>query len=217
MALHRLPAGTDVAEMALFDVESLPPSRSLDSEGLDALVARERLIRLPTDGDGGYLLHLYVDEPPPAQIMRFCVVEDKLVGRFSTAGRIAFGGVESACQDFKPNRLIRSDTVIRPGSYALVAYRTDIPDKVVTKTIEVASTCRERWLDRAPLIVTLASLGLAFVFAIRQNFLAAAVVLVARYLSVEAIKRIPGQAALAARREKAQSNLPSIVIEMRSI
>lgn len=60
MPRYRLPAGTDVAEMALFDVDSLPQSQPPDGEGLDELATRKRLIRLPTDGDGDYLLHLYL-------------------------------------------------------------------------------------------------------------------------------------------------------------
>jgi hypothetical protein len=217
MAHHRLPAGTDVAEMALFDVDALPQSRPPNGDGLDELVSTERLIRLPTGADGGYLLHLYVDEPPPEQVMCYCLTEDRLSGQFTaTGGRIAFGGVESTFQDFKPNRFIRSDAVIPAGRYVFTAYRTDIPDEVVTQATQVASTSKERWLDRAPLLVTLTTLVLAFAFAVFKSFLAAGLVLVLGYLSFKAAKRLPGQGALAARREETQLDFPSIVIEMRS-
>ena len=37
MTDHRLSAGTDVAEMALFDTEAIPQSRPLNEKGLDDL------------------------------------------------------------------------------------------------------------------------------------------------------------------------------------
>jgi len=107
------------------------------------------------------------DEPPPQQIMRHWLTEDRLAGQFtSTGGRVAFGEIESTFQDFKPNRFICSDAVISVGSYALTAYRTDIPDEVVIEATQMASTSKERWLDRAPLTITLSTLGLAFVFTV---------------------------------------------------
>jgi len=161
MTCLRLPGGTDAAEMALFDVDALSQSRPPMGEGLDELVTRARLVRLPTGGDGGYLLHLYVDERVPESILQYCLSEDKLTGQFATSeGRIAFGGVESTFKEFQPNRLIRSDGTIAPGSYCFTAYRTDIPDEVVSKVANVASTSAERWLDRAPRIATLATLAL---------------------------------------------------------
>lgn len=218
MTLHRLPAGTDVAEVAFFDIDALLRSRSPNGEGLDVLVSRKRLIRLPTGGDGSYLLHLYVDESPPQQVMRYCLIEAKLAGQFTaTRGRIAFGGIESTFQDFKPNRFIRSDAVIPAGSYAFTAYQTDIPDEVVTQAGQIASTPKERWLDRAPLMITLATLGLAFAFAVFKSLRAVGVVLLVGYFTFKGIKRLPGQGGLMALREEAQLDFPSFVIEMRSI
>lgn len=218
MTLHRLPAGTDVAEMALFDVDSLPCERRRDGEGIDELVARQRLIRLPTDGDGGYLLHLYVDEPPSAHILRYCLTDDQLSGMFvSHGGHIAFGGIESAFQRFKPNKFIRSDVVIAPGSYAFKAYRTDIPDEVIDKALQrVSSTSAERWRDRAPLVATLGTLGLVLALISLKVYVLAGIVAVTGHLLYKAVKRIPGQDALSVRREEAQMDFPSIVIAMQS-
>lgn len=217
MTNHRLSAGTDVAEMALFDTEAIPQSRPLNEKGLDDLEASKHLIRLPTGADGGYLLHLYVDESPPEKVMQYCLTEDKLTGQFSSLnGRVAFGGVESTFREFKPNPLIRNDVVIPEGNYAFTAYRTDIPDEVVNQAIQVASTSRERWLDRAPLIVTLITLGIAISFVAFKNFLAAGLVLVLGNVSFKLVKRLPDQGALAARRDKAQEDFPSIVIELRA-
>lgn len=217
MTCLRLPGGTDAAEMALFDVDALSQSRPPMGEGLDELVTRARLVRLPTGGDGGYLLHLYVDERVPELILQYCLSEDKLTGQFATSeGRIAFGGVESTFKEFQPNRLIRSDGTIAPGSYCFTAYRTDIPDEVVSKVANVASTSAERWLDRAPRIATLATLALTVACLVLKTFIAAGVILVVGYLCFKAFKRLPGQGALAVRRDEAQLDLPSIVIEMVS-
>lgn len=218
MTFHRLSAGTDVAEMALFDVDSLPGERSRNQEGIDELVARQRLIRLPTDGDGGYLLHLYVDEPPSAHILRYCLTDDQLSGMFTShGGHIAFGGIESAFQHFKPNKFIRSDVIIAPGNHAFKAYRTDIPDEVIDKALQrVPSSSAERWLDRAPLVVTLGTLGLVVTLVSFKGYLLAGIVAITGHLLYKAAKRIPGQDALSVRREEAQIDFPSIVIEMQS-
>ncbi len=202
--------------MALFDSDALPLSRPPDGEGLDELVARGRLIRLPTGADGGYLLHLYVDESPPEQVMRYCATDDRLDGQFTaTGGRIAFGGVESTFQHFKPNSAIRSDAVIPAGSYTFTAYRTDIPEEVFNQAIKVASTSRERWLDRAPMVVVLVTICFMVMMIASKSFVGAVLVLALGYLSFKGVKRLPDQGALAARRDEAQLDLPSIVMELR--
>lgn len=217
MTHHRLPAGTDVAEMALFDVDALPHSKPPDAESLEELVAGESLVRLSTGADGGYLLHLHVDESPPEQVLRYCLAEDKLTGHFASShGRIAFGGVESAFQTFKPNRLIRSDAVITPGRFSFTAYHTDIPDEVINQATRVDETPAERWLNRVPLITTLMSLGVAFTLATFGRSVIAGLVLLLGYVAFKTVKRLPAYKAVVARRNEAQLAFPSIVIEMRS-
>lgn len=216
MSHHRLPAGTDVAEMALFDVEALPQSQPPDAEGLVALARQERLIRLPTGSDGGYLLHLYVGESPPEQVMKYCQAEDKLAGQFSSSnGHIAFGGTESAFRDFKPNHFIRSDVMIPPGNYVFTAFRTDIPDEIIAQATRVERSSTERRLSQAPSVITLTALGLAFTFASFGHSVFAGLTLVLGYISSGAVKRLPTYKALAARRKDAELNFPSIVIEMK--
>jgi hypothetical protein len=218
MPHHCLPAGTDVAEMALFDIDAMPQARPPDAKAVDQLAAQERLIRLPTGSDGAYLLHLFVDEAIPDRVLQFCIADDKLIGRFnSTGGRIAFGGVESAFQDFKPNQFIRSDVLVPPGRYAYTAYRTDIPDEIVDQATRVESTPAERWLSRAPLLITLTTLALAFTLAaVSGRSLVVLPVLMAAYFALKIVKRTPSYKALLARRREAQLAFPSIVIEMWS-
>lgn len=140
----RLPGGTDVAEMALFDVDALPAARPDDST-VAALEASNRLVRFPTGGDGGYLLHLYVDEPIPAELQRYCLADDKLTGAFRTEqGNVAFGGIESTFVGFKPNRHIRADGAIPQGEYCYTAFHTEFPDELV---VSVQSDHLEVWLS----------------------------------------------------------------------
>lgn len=108
-----LPAGTDVAEMALFDVDAIPCKLPCDVEDFSELASLGQLIRFPTGADGGYLLHLFVDEPIPEDTKRYCRADDQLTGEFCTSeGRIAFGGLESAYAEFKHNANIRADGII---------------------------------------------------------------------------------------------------------
>lgn len=133
-----LEGGTDVAEVALFSVDDL--ARTGDSkESLAELEERERAIRLPTGGDGAFLLHLYVEESIPADVKEFCVESDALTSDFEAlSGCIAFGGAESAFSDYKPNPNIRSDTRIPPGRYSATAFHTDYPDDLIEDAIESA-------------------------------------------------------------------------------
>jgi hypothetical protein len=157
MTIVYLSAGTDVAEMALFDVDALPRLLPRDVEEFGQLTAQEQLIRISTGGDGGYLLHLFVNETIPAATLRYSLADDKLTGHFYTSeGRIAFGGMESVFAEFKLNPNIRSDGVVAPGRYAYCAYRTDFPDELIMEAVRVERTTGERWLGRAPLIATLA-------------------------------------------------------------
>ncbi|RTL32717.1 MAG: hypothetical protein EKK49_10575 [Rhodocyclaceae bacterium] len=212
-----LPAGTDVAEMALFDVDALPRLLPRDVEGFAQLTVEERLVRFPTGADGGYLLHLFVNEAIPKDTERYCISADKLTGHFhTTEGRIAFGGMESAYAEFRPNANIRSDGLIAPGRYAYTAYRTEFPDESVAQALRVARTASERWLDRAPLLATLVLLAATVILITSQQFVPAGLVLLGGLVAIKWLRRLPGYRDLVARRELAQLAFPSIVIALRS-
>lgn len=218
MTHHRLPGGTDVSGMALFDVDALPVTRGQDEQVLQELALQGRLVPFPTDGDGGYLLHLFVNEAVPENIKQYCVTEDSVTGELYVAnGRIAFGCVESAFQHFKPNPQIRSDAVVAPGRYRYVGYRTEIPEEIAEQSVRSDRTPAERWLGGASTIVILFSLCLSLVLLLRGQFFIAACVLVAAWIAVRTIKRHPAYIALAARLKEAQLDLPSIVVEMDAI
>lgn len=213
----RLPAGTDVAEMALFDVDSLPRRHEPDGSSVLALTTSNQLVRFPTGADGGYLLHLFVDEPIPADIQRFCLVEDKLSGAFSTSrGNIAFGGLESTHANFKPNQNIRTDGSISPGDYSYTAFHTEFPDELIEQACRVERNSRERWLSRTPVTITLITIASAVSLAISHRFWFIGLALLAGYFSIKKIQRLPAFQEIKARRDLAQLELPSIVIEMWS-
>jgi hypothetical protein len=218
MARISLPAGTDVAEMAFFDIDSLPTLLPRGIEEFAPLISQNRLIRFPTVGDGGYLLQVFVNDEIPTEIRRYCQEEDILTGNFQTPrGRVAFGGMESVYAEFKKNPKIRSDGVIEPGNYSYTAYRTEFPDELVTQATRVEQNAGERWLDRAPILTTLSALAIAFGFAVMRNFITAVIAILAGYFAVKWLLSRPGYQILEERRKQAQLAFPSIVIELRSI
>lgn len=205
--------------MALFDVDALPRSLPSDVKDFEQLVSQARLIRIPTGGDGGYLLHLFVDEPIPAETRRYCMGNDRLTGDFYTVeGRIAFGGMESAYVEFKPNHNIRSDGVIEPGRYAYTVYRTEFPDDLIEQaTKKVEQTEGERWIGRAPLLAVLVLFATAWALAIFQLFVAAGLVFLGSFLVVRWLRRLPAYQALTVRRGQAQLAFPGVVMEFRRV
>lgn len=215
MTLLRLSGGTDVAGIALFDIDALPASRPEDST-LVALEESGRLIRFPTEGDGGYLLHLFVDQPIPEDLLRYCLAEDTLTGVFKTEqGNIAFGGIESAFVGFKPNRQIRADGAIPPGEYSYTAFHTEFPDELVIRTLQVEANSTEVWLSRAPVVVFLATIALAVALLAAQRFALAALAPLVGYFAAKLICKAPAYQDIESRRKAAQLDLPNIVVELR--
>lgn len=218
MTVVQLPAGTDVAETALFDVDAIPQVLSRHLRELDQISSNAQLVRFPTGADGGYLLHLFVDEAMPEHTKRYCSAEDGLTGDFYTsAGRIAFGGLESAYGSFKPNANIRSDGVISPGRYTYTAYRTEFPDDVFAQAMKFEQSAREKWAGRLPMLATLALVPAVFFLTVSKHLALAVTAAAGGILAVKALKRLPAYQDFAARREQAQLAFPSIVIELRSI
>ena len=217
MTMVCLPAGTDVAEMALFDVDALPRLLPRDTEDFAQLTSQEQLVRFPTGADGGYLLHLFANEAIPAATLRYCVADEKLSGDFYTSeGRIGFGGLESVYARFKPNPNIRSDGLIEPGRYAYTAYQTEFPDELVMQASRVERTTGERWLGRAPVIAAGVQCAIAFALAMAGQFVLAGVVFLGGFFVGKWLRRLPDYRALVERREQAQLAFPSIVVELRS-
>ena len=94
-----LEAGTDAATLLVFDPAALPPDydRRRDHDPLElheALAEQGRALLFETGADGIYRLHLYVDEPVPADVRAACQ-NPITVERFQIpSGRLYFTGAE---------------------------------------------------------------------------------------------------------------------------
>lgn len=135
-----IEAGTDAASLLLFDPGALPPdferSFQTDSAGILERLAREgRACWITTVGDGGYLLHCYVDERVPRELER-CAVEPETIEEFQVlTGRLFFTGSEYAFRE--DDSLLRNHPhmggsfLIPPGTYRLTIFRTRYPKNLV--------------------------------------------------------------------------------------
>lgn len=216
-----LEGGTDIAEMLLFGTDDLPTGKTGSAE-LSRLIDSNRAIRMPTGGDGGYLLHLYIDdEEIPDDTKQFCIADDSIESEFDAgSGRIAFGGVESAYADFVPNANIRSDAEIPPGRYRAVAFRTEYPDALIETAIKDAvGPDGERALAVPSKIVlgTIAATVLFVVVGVNVNTLGLVGAVISLVAGVTWYRSYTGTAAYRALEEKqrlAQVDYPSIVIRL---
>ncbi len=215
MSVLKFSAGTDVAEMALFDADAATDAEALDSEAVDQIANSGRLIRFPTGGDGGYLLHLFIDEHIPNELKEFCSEEDVRSGVYRQVGKsIAFGGLESVRKNFKPNQFIRSDSAFNPGEYKFTAYWTEIPNHIVSARIESSISPEERRLMKIPIATTLVAALFAAVLIGLGKQLFGAIALFAAY---GVIRKLSGSQAYQRVKEKmcqAQLGFPNMVIEM---
>jgi hypothetical protein len=212
-----LAGGTDVAEVALFSTDALPGRRKLNGEVLAELERAGTLVRFPTGSDGAYLLHLYVDEPIPPAIAARCVQDDSKNGSFLAAsGAIAFGGVESAACDFKPNENIRSDGTIPAGRYEYAAFHTEFPEEMPSSRPKSSTNLTER------IVVAMANFGPLIAFlpivaalSLRQYVLAG-VLFVAAWGTIRMCRRSAVFKRWLTERKKHGMQYPSIVVSLRS-
>jgi hypothetical protein len=212
-----LPGGTDIAEVGLFSIEALPIKRGVTSEVLEELQRNSQLIRMSTGADGGYLLHAYVDEPIPPDVMRYCSHEDKLAGVFQTeTGNVAFGGLESAFGGFKSNPAIRNDGAVPSSRYTYAGYHTDFPDELVSADIDSGLSKNERRFLATPAPVGIVAFFAVVVAMASQLFLIAAILVVTSVVAIRAIVRSTNYRDLTKRRTERALKYPSIVIELRS-
>lgn len=215
-----LEGGTDIAEVLLFGTDGLPTGKT-DSDVLSQLIGSSRAIRMPTGSDGGYLLHLFVDDEIPEDTMRFCVADDSLEAEFDAgSGRIAFGGMESAYADFVPNANIRSDTEIPPGRYRAVAYRTDYPDDLIETAIEDAVGPDGERAMAVPSKIVLGTIAATVLFVVvginvsAWGLVGAAIVLTAGVIWYQTYTGSAEYMELETKQRMAQIDYPSIVIRL---
>jgi hypothetical protein len=218
-----LEGGTDVAEMVLFSVDEIPPER-VSEKTLAGLEANNQAIRMPTGADGGYLLHLYVDERVSDKVMQYCIQDDALTAAFrANSGQIAFGGAESTFAEFEPNDNIRTDTLIGSGVYDAVAFRTDYPDDLIEDAVEKAigpdgkrAESVSTYIIIGTVVLALASLilGSAITQTPAVGVVLAAIVVIAGRLRYKSHTRTDQYQEADALRRDIQLEYPSIVIQL---
>lgn len=147
-----IEGGTNVATMALFDTSRLPAQ--LDKNQTRQMESEQTLIAMNMHADGGYAIHLFIDEDIPADVLEYCNFTNKnadfqpIQTEFNTtSGHIAFGGIESAVQGFH-NPRIRNDIQIPPGRYQVNIYEAIAVDEAEKKEKEARESIGEKNLKR---------------------------------------------------------------------
>lgn len=151
-------AGTDVASVALFDPDALPEDfderPGEDTWPIIEQLAREgRVHEFNTGSDGGFLLHVYLDEPVPDALAKY-VREPITVEKFLVpSGRLYFAGSEYIFRrDDSPLRKhpsLGTRLDIRPGTYKLTFSWMDYPHDSVEEKMKAAVGRRAAALHEA--------------------------------------------------------------------
>lgn len=211
-----LPGGTDVAEMALFSLDGLPDGRAPKPEEVKALEAEHRLLRFEMRADGGYLLHLFLDEPVPGELMQYADTESVKRGTLQLpSGRLAFGGLESTFDGFEPNDAIRSDGAIAAGEYDVTAYRMEYPEHLVRSAIEATLDQRARKHLAAPVKLTVTALIAAGIAALFEAWFVAALIALATAGVLRMFFKHPETRRLQAMKDAIQLRYPTILAVLR--
>ncbi len=200
--------------MAVFSIDALP--RRFDGTTLATLEEQGSLIRFGTGADGAYLLHAYVDEPVPDDLLKYCNVDDRKAARLNVPhGRIAFGGSESACGEYRPNPRIRADAQVPPGHYDVVAYHTEFPDEVIENAVRRRIGASGRRLLNLPgLIIWAGALLTAASMMVDRRY--AAAVVAATVVAFVVFQKHPKVKRLAGEKQAVELEYPSIVLSMTS-
>ncbi len=84
-----------------------------------------------TDGDGNYLLHAYMDEPIPPELLAHADRLEDIEIRIPS-GRLYFTGSEYAFREddgfLRKHPHMGGSVTLRPGAYRLAFFRTDFPE-----------------------------------------------------------------------------------------
>ena len=206
-----------MAEVALFDVDSLSGARQMDDAQLEDLASRKAVIRFPTGADGGYLLHAYVDEGIPPALQSYCDTGSKISSSLILAsGRLGFGGVESMYEDFSPNPNIRADGQVTAGEYEVITYRTEYPDDLVESAIRARiGTGGSRLINSPGYLIPVAFLLTIVAFNF-SGWIAGVTVIALCWLAFRLLTRSRGYQQLTAAQHAVESDYPNIVVAMRS-
>ena len=167
--LHVLKGGTDTASMMLFDPATLPDDfdEKSKAEGIELFEKLQQAGRLwwtGTDGDGRYLLNLYVDESPPTRFAP--ALRDPItISAFKVpGGMLVFAGAEYAYRTddsfLRKHSHMGEAASVPAGTYTLTMHRTEYPeDEIELKFRTMVSPWRFRLHQRFGLLIMAALVG----------------------------------------------------------
>lgn len=151
---HSLEAATDAASILLFDPQSLPEefdvaaSKGDPTELLERLHDEGRLFWINTDGDGCYLLHVFIDEVVPESLRQF--LRDPLTSDAFrvTSGEVFFTGTEYGYRDadsaLRRYPHMGGSFFVENGVYEVSLYRTEYVDGLHEQAFRQHVTASER-------------------------------------------------------------------------
>ncbi|WP_434777593.1 hypothetical protein [Neisseria sp. Ec49-e6-T10] len=112
-----LEASTDIAEVVLFSFDGLPETYT---SNIKALEEDKKLLRIHTEADGAFIIHLYIDTDIPEDLLYNVETEIENQELRLYDGQFAFGGAEEICDSFYGDRID-----IQPGVYKVSIFSVD--------------------------------------------------------------------------------------------
>jgi hypothetical protein len=98
-----IEAGTDAGSVCCFDPAALPADfdRVCEMHAFETVerLAEEGRFWWGGDGDGGYLLHFYIDEEPPADVIQQDQDFEEIASFQVPSGKLVACGIEYAASD----------------------------------------------------------------------------------------------------------------------
>ena len=228
-----ITGGSDAAAMALFDPAALPPDFDAkmkeDPERLFTEMRQRGLaLAMDCDADGDYPAHLYVNEALP-EAHRAYLINPIVVERFAVpSGNLHWTGIEFAYQ--KDDSFLRKYPQmgclrpIAPGDYHVTAWETMFPqeklDAAIQAAVSPAQRALYRWHGRLAALA-MAALLVAIVAFFKLDSrtwclfaLPPAALVIALPILID---RLPLYRAAHKGVRAAESQFPSIIIEMKKI
>lgn len=116
----------NTSDAVLFSLDNAPDTIPSPSE-----------YAIPLNFSGNERIHIYVDEPLPAQTSLYLDQDSKQTGQLTTStGHIGCGDIQALQRpDTKQLKRHATETDIPPGLYQLTWYNTDFPEELIEKTI----------------------------------------------------------------------------------
>jgi hypothetical protein len=141
---------TGIAAVGAGDPSALAPlldtkGRRFDRQRADA-VASHALWRTETGADGAHLIHLYVDEDPPATIGRY-LKDPIVIDRFQVpSGRLLVAGEDIliGARSLSEYPQMGQEVQVGAGQYTLTAFRSEAADQLLEQQFRERATPDER-------------------------------------------------------------------------